>query len=644
MNGVFKKRIRNTIVDYEKKIFSNEIQKETDNSDNLESIEMDSSKIISNKIYSKRYMNSQISNYEKESFSLITPKNSISQNDFLNEEKSSKMKLEKQRIKNRFSHLSNLSSSSSPDNQIVRKSIKINSKNKDNKANSDSEFNYDEYEYSNRDLELEKTEKGNVELDIESINFKNLEILKEDELKNNNDLINEIYNYDEENISLTPNQKKEQIYKKQIGQNLNSPDSQKENKNLKFKKNNKSLKNNQKEDKKNRKTSTFKNFFSKFKEGFSNLFKSKEDNEEYIPKNLVFNFGADLSETDKEGRNIIHRAFLQNNLELIENFMAAKKLDYNKLFNLEDKYGNTPLILACKLPHSENDNYKRKKLIEILIRYDLNLNLTGNINLWTACHWLCHYGDYESLMILMKNGAAYFFPEIEGNFPIDLAGKLNNENIVSKIIYILLNQLKKIGYKEDYIEYIADGEIIKVENKMKDNLLELLEEYKIKYYNNKKIRISRKNNIQNKNDNQFSTPGNKILIKDKSKENEEVVLFDNENNDENNKEIFNKIDYNLNNNISEENLSKSNKSKELINELNENFAYKNLNSNDEEIDFSFGYLDLDLILVTVFLKILINHCLYWACFFKLNNEFVINKLLDLGANPLVSFFNFLFIK
>ena len=118
-----------------------------------------------------------------------------------------------------------------------------------------------------------------------------------------------------------------------------------------------------------------------------------------------------------------------------------------------------------------------------------------NINLWTSCHWLCHNGDYESLIVYLKNGGAYFLPEIEGHFPIDVAGILNKEKIVTKLIFVLINQLKKIGYKEDFIEYYSDNEIKKKENKSKDNLLELLEEYENNNLKNKKIKIQRKKNI-----------------------------------------------------------------------------------------------------------------------------------------------------
>ena len=67
-----------------------------------------------------------------------------------------------------------------------------------------------------------------------------------------------------------------------------------------------------------------------------------------------------LDQVDEEKRNILHKACLQIKKTIIEDLSPTLTKEYvNKL----DKFGNSPLILACKLP-LKNYNAERNKIIK----------------------------------------------------------------------------------------------------------------------------------------------------------------------------------------------------------------------------------------------------------------------------------------
>ena len=159
-----------------------------------------------------------------------------------------------------------------------------------------------------------------------------------------------------------------------------------------------------------------------------------------------------LDQVDEEKRNILHKACLQIKKTIIEDLSPTLTKEYvNKL----DKFGNSPLILACKLP-LKNYNAERNKIIEILIEKGANIQCIEPINGWTALHWCCFNGDLFSAKTLVKNGANFFLPSKKGFFPIDLAGKKSNRELVQYLIGILVKFLEKIKNYELLNEKIIE--------------------------------------------------------------------------------------------------------------------------------------------------------------------------------------------
>lgn len=49
-------------------------------------------------------------------------------------------------------------------------------------------------------------------------------------------------------------------------------------------------------------------------------------------------------------------------------------------------------------------------------------------------HWVAYYGDLQTLNFLIEKKARTFNTDYQGYYPIDLAGKKENKNIVEKLV------------------------------------------------------------------------------------------------------------------------------------------------------------------------------------------------------------------
>ena len=168
--------------------------------------------------------------------------------------------------------------------------------------------------------------------------------------------------------------------------------------------------------------------------------------------------GVNLDQMDEEKRNILHRACLQIKLSIIKDLIPMLNLEYvNKI----DKFGNSPLILACKLPILTYSN-DRNRIIEVLIKAGADIQCIEPVNGWTALHWCCFNGDLLSVKILINYGANFFLPSRHGYFPIDLAGNKSNDDIVKYLIDIALEYLEKIENYELLNEEIIENKYKKI--------------------------------------------------------------------------------------------------------------------------------------------------------------------------------------
>ena len=148
-------------------------------------------------------------------------------------------------------------------------------------------------------------------------------------------------------------------------------------------------------------------------------YKNRQTNINYTKSLGITAEAVNPDQVDEEKRNILHRACLQIKLPIIQDLEQQLTPQYVQRL---DKFGNTSLILACKLP-LKGHNYERSEILKILIKAGANIQSLEPINGWTALHWCCFNGDIISTKTLINNGANFFLPSKRGFFPIDLAAK-----------------------------------------------------------------------------------------------------------------------------------------------------------------------------------------------------------------------------
>ena len=194
-------------------------------------------------------------------------------------------------------------------------------------------------------------------------------------------------------------------------------------------------------------------------------YKNRQTNIEYRKSLGITAEAVNPDQVDEEKRNILHRACLQIKLPIIQDLERQLTPQYVRRL---DKFGNSPLILACKLPF-KGHNYERSEILKILIKAGANVQTTEPINGWTALHWCCFNGDIISSKTLVNNGANYLLPSKRGFFPIDLAGKKSHSDLVKYLISILIKYLEKIQNYELLNEEKQEKKIEIVNDRIIDN-------------------------------------------------------------------------------------------------------------------------------------------------------------------------------
>ena len=285
-------------------------------------------------------------------------------------------------------------------------------------------------------------------------------------------------------------------------------------------------------------------------------------------KTLILSSNLNLNEKDEEKRTILHRACLQLKLSIIKDLIPKLTPKY---VNQLDKYGNSPLILACKYTTIKEIN-EREQILEILLNNGADVHCIEPINGWTALHWCCFNGDLNCVKLLINFGSNFFLPSKFGFFTIDLAGRKLFYDLVSFLLKTAINFLQKVG------EY----ELLDIDTLLTDDII-----------------ISSKNNL-------FIENGNSENDKDNDEKNLNFV-----------KMKSHQIEI-------EDNINGKN---------NVDYKFKNKKAFSSKIKpMKLGILtnmsDLPKINQTIYLRLFTEHCLYWACYFNYNEK-IINMFLSL---------------
>ena len=329
--------------------------------------------------------------------------------------------------------------------------------------------------------------------------------------------------------------------------------------------------------------------------------KYTKDKEVKKIKTLIISSNLNLYEKDDEKRTILHRACLQLKLSIVKDLIP--KLT-SKYINQLDKYGNSPLILACKYTFSSKETNDREKILEILLKHGADIHCIEPINGWTALHWCCFNGDLNCVKLLINYGSNFFLPSKYGFFTIDLAGKKLFYELVSFLIKTASNYLQKVGEYE-----LLDVDYLFTESS-KNNILK--ENFKEKEKNNDK----ETNKDKDKKTSNIARVKTFVAKKDKN-------LYKNKNyNDDEKSDI-----------------------KDNYREKDFTFRKKALSGDIKPVILNIldkNVSDLPKINQTVYLRLFTEHCLYWACFFNFSEK-IINMFLSLyntrPAFPLFSLDN-----
>jgi len=133
----------------------------------------------------------------------------------------------------------------------------------------------------------------------------------------------------------------------------------------------------------------------------------------------------DMLRLDRNGRTILHRAALDQNMDLVKDLClsAETKIDNYvvEFIDKPDKFGNTPLLNACT-ENNDHSYIRRGKCIEILLQARANPNIRSKNTLWTPLTWCAYYGDVASIKSLLQAGAHAFWPDHKGLYPLDYYG------------------------------------------------------------------------------------------------------------------------------------------------------------------------------------------------------------------------------
>ena len=139
-------------------------------------------------------------------------------------------------------------------------------------------------------------------------------------------------------------------------------------------------------------------------------------------KFLLLN-GADMDMNDLQGRSLAHYALAGGNIEIIRNVQQYKEID-QKLIAIPVKFHDFNIFEWLFLPHfntidgmSEEEKMRVFGVREMLLRSAASANnlevlkyiLEKNVNVnavdaigWTALHYACDNGHYETVSILLQ--------------------------------------------------------------------------------------------------------------------------------------------------------------------------------------------------------------------------------------------------
>ncbi|EAY20433.1 ankyrin repeat protein, putative [Trichomonas vaginalis G3] len=186
--------------------------------------------------------------------------------------------------------------------------------------------------------------------------------------------------------------------------------------------------------------------------------------------------GANINETDEEGRTALHYA-VRNNYEETTKFLISHGANINE----KDSFGNTVLLYAAEFQYKEIAEllilnganikeknrygqsalcftvaYNTKEIVELLISLGANINEKYEDG-FTALCFATIYGNKETLELLISHGANINEKDNFGRTALHFAAENNRKDIVELLISHGANINEKDRYGRPALHFAAEN-------------------------------------------------------------------------------------------------------------------------------------------------------------------------------------------
>ncbi|XP_071084412.1 ankyrin repeat domain-containing protein 50-like isoform X2 [Haliotis cracherodii] len=137
---------------------------------------------------------------------------------------------------------------------------------------------------------------------------------------------------------------------------------------------------------------------------------------------LLVNKGADLSQVDDKGENILHVACLEGHLDLVKDIVTNHRVDINS----RGRYGRTPVMKAAEKGH--------KDVLDLLIRNGCEVTITDD-NGNNILHVACIGGHVEMVKVVLSHGLVDINSRGQyGRTPVIMAAGCLHQDLVELLV------------------------------------------------------------------------------------------------------------------------------------------------------------------------------------------------------------------
>jgi ankyrin repeat protein len=185
--------------------------------------------------------------------------------------------------------------------------------------------------------------------------------------------------------------------------------------------------------------------------------------------------GADISATDNDGNNALMFALINDidsisTIEIIMHYIIDNNNKMN-IINMQNKDGNTALMLATDSKFLDNDIDEIAKIVKMLLENGADISATDNDGNNALMHALINIKPYQSHQIIMQ-----LLTNIIDNNKMNI---INMQNKAGNNALILAIE----NFQDDIVEMLVDHDVnINVKNKAGNTALRFA-----MFYDNKRI-------------------------------------------------------------------------------------------------------------------------------------------------------------